>query len=337
MATNPPQPVDSKKVFEQIATDADAAGKALSTLSTSITKCLTDLTATSGVGGGGAVGASISSVSSSAISGALGGGGGVGGAGSFNPPPKPTITVNLVIMLNDNKTTINSCRIVNKQIATLPIGYKFCFNHQLTFTKNPHMSTNILSPSTQKNIAANTVTFLQGSSPGSAATQNATEITIQEIIINNIINVLNTTKETSLTYKIPPVYLQFDNASGGGVNPWSQVDAAPSTDEDKAKTIEITPDVHIRTTTINPSYYVLSIVDYARFADTSSDIKFIDGATKIPIDLNTAKNINKALKLIKSIKMLGGGKKKRQSRKLQKYTKKLSKGGKKRRQSYRRF
>lgn len=249
-----------------------------------------------------------------------------GGAGETQ------ITVKLLMKLNDGKNKVVSCRIVNKEVKILPVGYidKIWFNHQLTFKKDASGAIT-LNPSTQTNIDKNTVTFLNVLvSP----TKNATEITISEIIINNIIKVLDAA--TGPTYEIPKVYLEFDNTVSGDVNPWSLVDAAPSTDEDKEKTIEITPDVQIVQNT-NEHFYSLSFIDYARFNNNKSDIKFIDGKTKIVTDENAAKNIDARLKSIKSITMLGGGKKKRQSRKLQKYTKKLSKGGKKRRQSYRRF
>jgi hypothetical protein len=369
-------PVDVKTVFETIANDTGAAGTALKTISTSINDCLAKLNATSasasasalggastataastatttpsgvGVGGGGssssttaastktaAAASLLPSAAEAAVAASastLPGGGGGGGGGLGGGAAEEKITVNLLLSLEKkDSTNIQSCLMVNNGLTIFPDKYKHIwFNHQLTFTKDTD-SGKITLDSGKDTIAANEVTFLKTKTAAAAAAadeKNINEIKIEQLRIEKIIELLG--KGTG-TYKIPPVYLQYNAVSGGGVNPWSQIVAKPTAEKDKAKTIKITPIVQIGSKSIN---YILSFADRTMF-ESGNIITFMDGTTQITSTSETYKKMNDALKPIQ-ITLLGGGKKKRQSRKSRKYTKKLSKGGKKRRQSYRRF
>ena len=336
----------TEDIFKQIAKDTGSAGAALTTLSDNITKCLADLTAVASttVTGTGPLVAStkpIVSVTEPKGVGASGPGASIV-SGATNPlgPPSATLTtkeiiVNLLLKLQRKKSMSTiECRMVNDKVNSLPEARKneFWFNHTLTFTKSD-LGKITLDPSiTQEIIAKDKATFLTAAS--ASPTQNEADITITKEFIDNIIEALAT--GTGATYKTPPVYLQFNAAidtTTSMANPWSQVDKKPTTDSDKAKTIEITPDVQIGITS-NIISYTLSFADETRFIIGATGLTFMDGTPKFTPDADTITLFNAALKPIK-ITLLGGGKKKRQSRKSRKYTKKLSKGGKRSRKSRR--
>ena len=325
-------PIDVVKVFKQIATDTGSAGAALTTISTSITKCLKSLNAVVPVAGGASVTASSSSTAASSAT-------------------VTSIPVNLLLNLADeNSTGIAQCRMVNDKVEnkSLPEANKnqLWFNHELKFTKD---ALGVITLDSEKTIAVNGATFLtaatatasssssssassSSSSSSSSSTKNKAEITIQDEIIKNIIVALATVKGAKPI--IQPVYLQFDAATASSTtamkSPWSQVDAAAA---DQKTTIEITPDVDIGTKS-NIISYKLSFADEIRFANGATDLKFMDSKTNFIPDEDTIFKMNGALNPI-NITLLGGGKKKRQSRKSRKYTKKLSKGGKRSKKSRR--
>lgn len=311
--------VTTEQVFEKIATDTGSAGKALTTLSTSINDCLKTLNAAAASTTVTGTGATNPLVSSSTA--------------SLTASSATSFEVNLLLNLaKADSTGITQCRMVNDIVNSLPEARKneLWFNHTLKFTKDASGAIT-LYPTTSNKIVKDKATFLTtASSSSSPPTTNNAEITIIQNFIDNIIAALATATGTIPTYKTPPVYLQYATATA--INPWSQVAAAT----DHKTTIEITPDVRIGIS--QNKYYALSFADETKYVKDAPSLTFMDGATNFIPDDETANNMNTALFGAKKsiiVKLLGGGKKKRQSRKSRKYTKKLSKGGKRSRKSRR--
>lgn len=278
---------------------ADEIVKALDAVTAELKKCLetaAPVAAPAASGGASVAGGSISS--SAAL-----------------PPPPSNIKLNLFLkVVNADATDIEECRIVNTAPKDLPASRKgeFWFTHQVEFTPNTGSGIALIGAGT---IAIGAGTFLKETGSADPDAQNTKEITIQQEFVENIIKAI----DDNTKGKIDGVYLKYDATN----NPpsWSVV----ADDSEKDKTIQLVPDIVVGKGA-DANKYIISFEDESNFA-VDKQIKLTDGITEVTAIKETIKQINAGLETVKTIPIIKGGRRRRQTRK----------GGKRYRRKSRRF
>jgi len=230
------------------------------------------------------------------------------------PPPSSTIKLNLLLKVADAAATdIEECRIVNTAPKDLPASRKgeFWFTHQVELTTNTGSGIALISGGT---IAIGAVTFLKETGSADPDAQNTKEITIQQEFVDNIIKAI----DDNTKGLIENVYLKYDATNNP---PWSVV----ADDSEKDKTIQLVPDIVVGKGAV-ANKYIISFEYESNFAD-GKQIQLMDGKTGVTANADTITEINTGLETVKSIPIIKGGKRRRQTRR----------GGKRYRRKSRRF